>query len=74
MIESPEDRIVDIFAHHPPDEMQAAKHKRIHELYTILALEVHPMLPAGPGRTVAIRKLLEAMREANSAVALGGKF
>lgn len=66
--------IVDVFSYHAPTPEQVEIYERINQAFRRCALEIAPVLPDGPGKTVAIRKLADARMAANAAVALGGKF
>lgn len=70
---SPE-QIKDIFTYHAPTEEQRKLYEQINAGFTHLALELNVLLPEGPGKTVAIRKLAEARMQANASVALNGSF
>lgn len=66
--------IRDIFSYHAPTEEQRETYERINAAFIQLVLEVEPLLPDGPGKTAAIRKLADARMAANAAVALEGRF
>ncbi len=66
--------IVDIFSYHPPTAEQREIYERINLAFQECAIAVAPLLPDGPGKTVAIRKLADARMAANAAVALEGRF
>lgn len=68
------EQITEIFSYHPPTEGQREIYERINESFRSLALELNTLLPEGPGKTVAFRKLQEARHQANACVALDGKF
>jgi hypothetical protein len=63
-----------IFAYHPPSEAQARVYEAINGSFASIAHYLNSVLPEGPGKTVAIRKLAEARMQANAAVALEGRF
>lgn len=69
-----EKEITEIFSYHPPTEQQREVFERINKAFITAALEIAPLLPDGPGKTAAIRKLADARMAANAAVALEGKF
>lgn len=66
-----EDMIHDIFAHHPPkDEYVAQRHENVRNITKHAALWFFAHLPPSAERTLAIRKLQEAMMYANAAIAI----
>lgn len=66
--------IRDIFSYHAPSDEQRAVYEQINAAFIECALKIAPLLPPGPGKTVAIRTLAWARMEANASVALQGKF
>lgn len=68
------DQIKDIFSYHPPTPEQREVYERINAAFIACAEAIEPLLPEGPGKTVAIRKLSEARMQANASVALEGRF
>ena len=68
------EEITNIFSYHPPTEEQRKIYEEINKQYLALALHLQILLPEGPGKTVALRKLSEARMQANACVALEGKF
>lgn len=65
-----EDDIQRIFTHHPPkDQYIAQKHQNVRSITLHAALWFYNNLPESAERTLAIRKLQEAMMYANSAIA-----
>jgi hypothetical protein len=69
-----EKEITDIFSYHPPTQVQRETYEEINEAFIECANAIVPLLPDGPGKTVAIRKLSDARMAANASVALEGKF
>ena len=69
-----EDQIKNIFTYHPPDAGQREVYEKINAAVTELALLLNELLPEGPGKAVAFRKLQEARHQANACVALNGTF
>lgn len=69
-----EKEITEIFSYHPPTEAQRETYEEINTAFIECAKSIAPLLPDGPGKTVAIRKLADARMAANAAVALEGKF
>lgn len=64
------DDINRIFSHHPPKSVAtAANHEEIRKEVRELALKWNRDLPSCPEKTIAIRRLQEAMMFANSAIA-----
>lgn len=63
-----------IFSHHPPaSEEVANNHQLVRDLVKDLAYSLLLIVPPSPERTLAIRKLQEAMMFSNSAIAQHGK-
>jgi hypothetical protein len=69
-----DEEIREIFSYHPPTPEQVAIYEQINNAFIQCALNIAPLLPDGPGKTVAIRKLAETRMAANASVALGGRF
>ena len=57
------------FTYHKPTETTLPKYEAIREAGKVFALSLMEHCPAGPDRTVAIRKVREAVMMANQAVA-----
>jgi hypothetical protein len=66
--------IEEIFSYHPPNEQQRETYEQINQAYIQCAKTIAPLLPDGPGKTAAIRKLADARMASNASVALGGSF
>ena len=66
--------IEQIFSYHPPNEKQRETYERINLAFIECAEKVAELMPDGPGKTAAIRKLADARMACNAAVALEGKF
>lgn len=65
--------IEEIFSHHPPrDESVQSAHDRVRSEVKLVAYMFKAELPTCPEKTLAIRKLQEAMMYANSAIAQHG--
>lgn len=64
-----EDQINDWFGYHPANDTTGPLHDKTRANFLALAQELRYRLPAGADRTLAIRKLQEAMWAANSAIA-----
>lgn len=69
-----QEQIKNIFSYHPPTVEQQEVYQKINEAFQQTATTINELMPAGPGATVAIRKLSEARMAANAAVALNGTF
>lgn len=69
-----EEEIKDIFSYHAPTSEQRKVFEKLNEAFIECAIKVAALLPAGPGKTVAIRALADTRMKANAAVALEGKF
>jgi hypothetical protein len=68
------EQIKDIFSYHPPTPEQREVYEKINEAFIQCAETIEPLLPEGPGKTVAFRKLSDARMQANASVALEGRF
>lgn len=66
--------VKDIFSSHKLDETQTKTYEIIEANFTELAIMLNQRLPNGPGKTVAIRKLVEAKMQANLCNSLEGRF
>lgn len=63
--------IEDIFSHHPPKTPEVADlHAFVRQELKVVAHAINDNLPESPEKTLAIRKLQEAMMYANSAIAI----
>lgn len=63
-----------IFNYHAPTPEQAAMYEGINKVFVVMAKDLASFMPAGPGKTVAMRKLAEASMACNAAVAMEGRF
>ena len=68
------EQIKDIFTYHAPTPEQREIYEQINAAFVACAVVIEPLLPEGPGKTVAIRKLAEARMQANASVSLEGRF
>lgn len=65
--------IEDIFSYHPPkDEETRHAHEKVRENLLDIAIFFYAVLPDSTEKTLAIRKLQEAMMYANAAIAIHG--
>lgn len=62
--------VIEQFAYHPANAVSAPKHGALRTLYTNHAMDIWPLIPDGPEKTLAMRKLQESLMYANLAVAL----
>ncbi len=69
-----DDQLKEIFSYHAATNEQAAAYDQINAAFLASAQMLNAVLPEGPGKTVAIRKLSEARMQANHCVALEGRF
>lgn len=69
-----EEEIRFLFQYHPPTAEQRAVYEKINAAFIECASQVAGLLPDGPGKTVAMRKLSDARMSCNAAVALEGRF
>jgi hypothetical protein len=60
----------DQFSYHPATEDTAPRHDAIRTAFLGFVAEVWPLIPDGPEKTLAVRRLQEAQMYANLAVAL----
>ena len=63
------DAIEAIFTYHAPEGDQPERYKRIRSAAMDFARVMWAETPAGPDRTVALRKIREAVMTANAAIA-----
>lgn len=61
------------FTHHPPTTAQVEQYQRIRDEGHRFAAILTALIPPCPDRTVAIRKVREAVMTANAAIACGGR-
>ena len=66
------DKTVHVFTYHPPTEETIPKYNAIREAGLAFAKVIEANAPPSPDRTVAIRKIREAVMTANAAIACGG--
>ena len=64
------DDALDQFAYHPATEDTAPRHDAIRSAFLSFVGEVWPLIPDGPEKTLAVRRLQESQMFANLAVAL----
>jgi hypothetical protein len=63
--------IEDIFSHHPPKNDDVVKaHEDVRTWIRAAAQMINSSVPESPEKTLAVRKLQEAMMYANSAIAI----
>lgn len=67
------DQIEHQFTYHAPTERQVGDMKEIRDTAKELAHLIAARCPASADRTVAIRKIREAVMIANASIVLGGK-
>jgi hypothetical protein len=67
------DDIEHIFTYHAPTPEQIPRYEEIRAAAKLFALTILDNTPASADQTVAIRKVREAVFNANAAIALGGK-
>jgi len=70
-VERPKDVIEELFTYHKPTDDQAHQYLRIREAAKELVRVIDREVPGGPDRTVAVRKIREAVMTANAAIATG---
>ena len=64
----------DIFTYHAATIDQVECYNKINDAFLKCAEVINEVLPEGPGKTVAIRKLSEARMQSNHCFSLDGKF
>ncbi len=69
-----QEEIEQIFSYHPPNEKQRETYEQINLAFIKCAEEVAALMPDGPSKTAAIRKMADARMACNASVALEGKF
>lgn len=69
-----EKAIDDAFEYHPWTPEQCVQGRSVREALATAVKVIVANVPAGPDRTVAIRKCREARMDANSAITHGGKY
>ena len=62
--------VLDQFAYHPATATTAKTHDKLRGAYSSHALDIWNLIPDGPEKTLAMRKLQESLMYANLAVAL----
>jgi hypothetical protein len=68
------DAIDDAFNYHPWTPKQVEAGVRVRKALADAVKVIVADVPAGPDRSVAIRKIREARMDANSAITHGGKY
>lgn len=63
-----------LFTYHPPTPEQARRYEVVNQAFQRCAKDIVDLMPDGPGKTVAMRKLGEARMSVNMAIALEGRF
>jgi hypothetical protein len=66
--------IDDAFEYHPWNSDQEKMGAGVREVLVQAVKTIIELVPPGPDRTVAIRKIPEARMDANSAITHGGKY
>jgi hypothetical protein len=69
-----DEKIEFIFTYHAPNKADAETYSKINEAFIELGKKVIPLLPDGPGKTAAVRKLSDSRMACNASVALKGEF
>lgn len=67
------DALENWFTHHPPTPEQVEQYQRIRDEGHRFAAVLTALIPPCADRTVAIRKVREAVMTANAAIACGGR-
>lgn len=72
---TPEDQALldDVFTYHPPVGDQQERYVALREHAKAFATAIMAIVPPCADRTVALRKVREAVMDGNAAIALGGK-
>jgi hypothetical protein len=66
------DEVEELFKYHPADEVTGPLHEAVRETFQDTAEVLFVKLPQSANKTIALRKLQEAMWAANACVALDG--
>lgn len=61
------------FRYKPPTAETVPKFELVTTQFILLVSEVYDLMPSGPGKTLALRKLSEARMAVNSAIANEGQ-
>lgn len=69
-----DEQLKDVFSYHAPTAEQREVYDQINAGFLGCAQLLNAVLPDGPGKTVAIRKLSEARMQANHCASLEGRF
>lgn len=67
-----EHALIDLFTYQPPEPGMQEKFEAVGEACLQAALVLYQEMPAGPERTLVIRKLIEARMLANMAIVFKG--
>jgi hypothetical protein len=67
------DEAIDHFEYHPPTEETLPKHQKVTAIFINVVDKIWDVVPDGPGKTLALRKLSEARMAFNSAIANNGQ-
>lgn len=67
-------QIDDAFTYHPWDADQILKGALVRDTLAAAVKNIIDVVPPGPDRSSAIRKIREARMDANSAITHGGKY
>ena len=70
-VEPASDAIEELFTYHSPSEVQRDQYLRIRSAAKSLVRVIDSTCPAGPDRTVAVRKVRDAVMTANASIATG---
>jgi hypothetical protein len=63
----------DVFTYHAPNEEQKLAYSWVREGAKAFAATILARVPSCPDRTIALRKIREAVMDANAAIALEGR-
>lgn len=67
------DEAIATFAYHKPDDEQVERIAAVREAHKAAVCAIWGLVPNGPDRSVAIRKLHESMMTCNKAIVCEGK-
>jgi len=73
-VDEPKDQIENLFTYHAPSEEQKEFYLSIRKAGMDLAKTIDTTCPPSPDRTMAIRKVREAIMTANASIATDGGF
>ena len=68
------DTVINWFTYHPATPRTGPQHDHVRSSFRLVANDLWDLLPDGPDKTLALRKLQEAMMSANACIANDNMF